>query len=633
MDQYLELLKFNLFLHFGTNKLNSDTSYATIPVMNNLSYIEIRKKYLEFLKARGHAEIAGASLVPENDPSVLFVNAGMFPLVPFLLGEKHPLGTRLTNVQRSLRTGDIDEVGDAAHCTTFEMLGNWSLNDYFKEEAINISVDFMTQVLGYEMKDIYASTFVGDDSAPKDTEAQRVWMDIFKKFGIDAKIGKGERIQEFDKSCNWWELEAGGPCGPDSEFFFDTGKEKCGPDCDVSCNCGKYVELGNNVFMEYLKKDGKYLPLGKHNVDFGGGLDRLAMFAQGKNNVFEVDIYHPILQKVQELSKEQIIFSQRVVVDHIKAATWIIMDGVVPGRTQQSYILRRLIRRAIRHGKKLGIEGLFTRKVGEVACDQFSPIYPDLATRKAEILSVLEEEEVKFNKTLADGLKEMEKIMQKVSGDFDNSDGTSFKLFETYGFPAELFIEELKAKGLKVDEQKFMEEHNKAMEEHQEKSRTASKGLFKGGLADTSEMSTKYHTAQHLLLAAMRKLVGDHIIQKGSNITTERLRFDFPSPDKLSDEQVKAVEELVNEQIQKALPVSYVEMPKAEALKLVPFAAFSEKYAPVVKVYTIGDRTEPFSVEICNGPHVDNTSKLGKFKIVKQENIGAGLRRIKAVLE
>lgn len=611
--------------------------------MNNLSYLEIRKKYLEFLKARGHAEIPAASLVPENDPSVLFVNAGMFPLVPFLLGEKHPLGTRLTDVQRSLRTGDIDEVGDASHCTTFEMLGNWSLNEYFKEEAINISVEFMTQVLGYEMKDIYASTFIGDDSAKKDTESQRVWKEIFAKYGIEAKVGKGERIQEFDKSCNWWELEAGGPCGPDSEFFFDTGKKKCGPDCDVSCSCGKYVELGNNVFMEYLKKDGKYTPLGRHNVDFGGGLERLSMFAQGKDNYYEVDIYYPILKKVQELSKIEVDFSekrsQRIIVDHIKAATWIIMDGVVPGRTQRSYILRRIIRRAIRHGKKLGIKGLFTREVGKVACDQFSPIYPELKERQEEILKVLEDEEIKFNKSIQKALhfvygkiSEITNTPQGTEKIFTNKDGFSFWLFETHGFPPEMLFEEMKDAGISIDKQSW-DNHNKAMEKHQESSRTASKGLFKGGLADTSEMSTKYHTAQHLLLAAMRKLVGEHIIQKGSNITTERLRFDFPSADKLTDEQVKAVEDLVNEQIKLALPVSFVEMPKDEALKLVPFAAFSEKYAPVVKVYSVGDPKKPFSVEICNGPHVENTSTLGKFKIAKQENIGAGLRRIKAVLE
>ena len=595
--------------------------------MKNLSYNQIWQKYIEFFEKHGHQAIPSSPLVPENDPSVLFVNAGMFPLVPFLNGQEHPKGNRLVNIQRCIRTGDIDEVGDAFHCTAFIMLGNWSLNDYFKKEAIEMTVEFFVEELGLDINNIYASVFEGDNNAPQDTESIEVWKEIFSRYNIDAKVGKEERIQPFGKKENWWGLESGGPCGPDSEIFYNTGTEKCGDECNVSCNCGKYVEIGNNVFMQYLKTGEQILPLGRHNVDFGGGLERLTGLLQSVDSVYEIDTYRPITEKVRELSKVENIESQRVIVDHLKAATWIVMDGVEPSRSQQGYILRRLIRRAIRHGKKLGIEKLFTREVAEIAIEQFKDTWEELATQKEHILNVIEEEEIKFGKTLNSGLRVLEKMLKK------NSQVTgkdAFLLYETYGLPLELTEEILKEKEIGIENR---EGFKKAEEEHQEKSRTASKGLFKGGLADTSEMSTKYHTASHLLLAALRKVLGNHVYQKGSNITPERLRMDYPNDAHLTDEQVKEVEDMVNEQIKKGLTVGKKEMPKEEALKVVPFAAFSERYPDIVNVYYIGPEENPFSIEICNGPHVENIKDLGIFKISKQENVGAGVKRIKAVLE
>jgi len=581
--------------------------------MNTFSYKEIRDKYIEYFKKNNHQEIPSAPLVPENDPSVLFVNAGMFPLVPFLQGETHPKGTRLVNVQRCVRTGDIDEVGDAYHCTAFDMLGNWSLNDYFKKEAIGLTLKFFVEELGFDINKIYATVFVGDDTAPKDTDSIEAWKDLFKEYGIDAEVG--DRIIENGKEDNWWGLAKGGPCGPDSEIFYEVN--------------GKKVEIGNNVFMLYLKTGDQYGDLGRHNIDFGGGLDRLASISQGVDSVYETDICKPIFDLVKSLSKNDILVSQRIITDHIKAATWMIMDGVEPSRNEQGYILRRIIRRAIRHGRKLGIEGLFTRRVGEIAIQQFSPIWNKLETAKERILNILEEEEKKFSKTLENGLKESDRIIK----DGEDLPVKAFKLYETYGFPIELTIEELQNRNIEFNEENLLNGFHEEQKKHQELSRTSSAGMFKGGLADTSDMSTKYHTTTHLLLATLRKILGDQVYQKGSNITPERLRFDYPSDNKLTPDQVKQVEEMINEQIQKELPITYEELPKEEALKMVPFAAFSEKYGDIVKVYTIGEKTNPYSVEICNGPHVSNTKELGKFKISKQENVAAGIKRIKAVLE
>ncbi len=610
--------------------------------MKDLKYNEVRRKYLDFFKKKGHAEIPSAPLVPENDPSVLFVNAGMFPLAPFLLGEKHPKGVRLTNAQRCVRTGDIDKVGDNSHCTSFEMLGNWSLNDYFKEEAIRYTLEFFVEELELDINNIYASVFGGEDGIPKDEVSILVWKNLFKEYGIDAKVGKRERIQEFGKKDNWWGLDSGGPCGPDSEIFYDTGKEPCGENCDLSCDCGKYIEIGNNVFMEYLKEGDNLKPLGRHNVDFGGGLERITALLQGVNSVYEIDIYKPILEKIQEITpkdikiggnvnSEEILRSQRIIVDHIKAATWIVMDDIVPSNNQQGYILKRLIRRAVRHGRKLNITETFTAEIAKVAIDQFSTIYPNLNEKKEEIIKVIKEEEIKFNNTLENGLKELENLLEKknkITGE------DAFELYETYGLPLEVTEEILTEKNIALeDRQNFFS----AQERHQEKSRSGSKGLFKGGLADTSEISTKYHTATHLLLASLRRVLGDHVYQKGSNITHERLRLDFPNETKLTQEELKQVEDLVNSAIEQELEVTFEEHPKEEALKIIEkhssTSSFKEKYPDIVKVYFIGDKQSPFSVELCNGPHVSNTRELGKFKIVKQENIGAGVKRIKAILE
>ncbi|HHX99680.1 TPA: alanine--tRNA ligase [Candidatus Dojkabacteria bacterium] len=595
--------------------------------MSEFSYKKIYQEYLEFFKEKGHSIIPSAPLVPENDPSVLFVNAGMFPLIPFLQGEEHPQGDKLANIQRCIRTGDIEEIGDEYHCTAFIMLGNWSLNSYFKKEAINYTVEFFVERLGLDINNIYASVFEGDEDAPQDTVSIEVWKEIFLKYNIDAKVGEDERIQPFGKKENWWGLESGGPCGPDSEIFYDTGKEKCSEKCNVSCNCGKYVEIGNNVFMEYLKKEDNIQPLGRHNVDFGGGLERLAALLQNVDSVYEIDIYKPILSKVQALRKQANLKSERIIVDHIKAATWIIMDGVLPGRSQQGYILRRLIRRSVRHARKLGIEQEFTREVADICITQFKDIWDKLEEKREYILNTIEEEERKFNRTLEQGLRELEKRTnkkEKING------RDAFILYETYGLPLEVTEEILEEKDVKLEERDLFFQAEK---EHQEKSRTAAKGMFKGGLTDTSEMSTKYHTANHLLLAALRKVLGEHVYQKGSNITPERLRFDFPNETKLTPEQVKEVEDLVNEQIEKKLDVTFEEVDKGEALKLVPFAAFTEKYGEKVKLYYIGPKENPFSIEICNGPHVENIGDLGKFKISKQENVGAGVKRIKAILE
>lgn len=595
--------------------------------MIEFSYKKTYQKYLEFFKEKEHSIIPSAPLVPENDPSVLFVNAGMFPLIPFLQGEEHPQGDKLANIQRCIRTGDIEEIGNEYHCTAFIMLGNWSLNSYFKKEAINYTVEFFVERLGLDINNIYASVFEGDEDAPQDTVSIEVWKEIFSKYNIDAKVGKDERIQPFGKKENWWGLESGGPCGPDSEIFYDTGKEKCSEKCNISCNCGKYVEIGNNVFMEYLKEGDNIQPLGRHNVDFGGGLERLAALLQNVDSVYEIDIYKPILSKVQALRKQENLKSERIIVDHIKAATWIIMDGVLPGRSQQGYILRRLIRRAVRHARKLEIEQEFTREVADICITQFRDIWDKLEEKREYILNTIEEEERKFNRTLEQGLRELEKRInkkEKING------RDAFILYETYGLPLEVTEEILEEKGVKLEERDLFFQ---AETEHQEKSRTAAKGMFKGGLTDTSEMSTKYHTASHLLLAALRKVLGEHVYQKGSNITPERLRFDFPNETKLTPEQVKEVEDLVNKQIENKLDVTFEEVEKEKALKLVPFAAFTEKYGDKVKLYYIGPKENPFSIEICNGPHVENIGDLGKFKISKQENVGAGVKRIKAILE
>ena len=542
----------------------------------------------------------------------------MFPLVPFLKGEKHPKGKRLVNSQRCVRTGDIEEVGNEFHCTSFEMLGNWSLNDYFKKEAINLTVEFFVDELGFDMERIYATVYEGDNEIPKDDVSIGIWKDIFKKYGIEAKVGKGERIEPLGKEENWWGLESGGPCGPDSEIFY-------------KADDGQLIEIGNNVFMVYLLENGKYKPLGIHNVDFGGGLERITAIIQNVDSFYETDIFKPVLQKIQDISKKEKIKSQRIIVDHIKASVLIIMDGIKPSPTQQGYILRRLIRRAVRHGKLLDISKPFTKDISKIVIDQFVQIYPELENKEEEIINTIEEEELRFNKTIENGLKELEKELENKK----IVDGKkAFQLYETYGLPIEVTEEIINEKNSSI---KNREDFFTAQKEHQEKSRNSSKGMFQGGLSDTSEMSTKYHTTTHLLLTTLRKVIGDHIYQKGSNITPKRLRLDFPSEKKLSEKEVKEVENIVNEIIEKGYDITYEEKPKGEALEIIRkysgIASFTEKYGDILKIYYVGPKDNPISVEICNGPHVQNTKDLGIFKIVKQENVGAGIKRIKAILE
>ncbi|MDD5732040.1 MAG: alanine--tRNA ligase [Patescibacteria group bacterium] len=598
---------------------------------------EIREKFLQFFKEKGHAIIPSASLIPENDPSVLFTTAGMHPLVPYLKGEKHPLGKRLTDVQKCLRTGDIDEVGDSSHLTFFEMLGYWSLGDYFKKESIHYTFDFYTEVLGFDEEKISVTVFEGDTVAPFDQESYDTWKD---EIGIPA-----ERIYKYGVKENWWGLASGiGPCGPCTEMFVDTGKNSCGENCGPSCDCGKFVEIGNNVFIEFLKKeDGSIEKLGQRNVDVGLGLERLTMFNQGKESVFETDLFEPIMAKIRELSTKEDIHAERIIADHIRAATFVLGDERViePSNVGAGYVLRRLIRRAIRYGRQLGIEGSFTSKIAEVVVEKMKAAYPELEKNKSRILDELNKEEERFAKTLENGLKEFDRIVgafhetpDKRAQNFAPLQGQdAFLLFQSYGFPIEMTVELASEKGLKVDLEGFEKEFKK----HQDLSRTASTGMFKGGLADNSEITVKYHTTTHLLLAALRQVLGGEIYQKGSNITAERMRFDFNYPEKLTEEQIKTVEDIVNEKISAAIPVEMVEMPKEEALKISKVSFDPSKYPDIVKVYKIGDPAlgpgQAFSIEVCGGPHVANTSDLGHFRIIKEESSSSGVRRIKAILE
>ena len=581
--------------------------------------IEIRNKYLNYFKNHGHKIIPSSPLIPENDPSVLFTTAGMQPLVPYLLGEKHPEGTRLTDYQKCLRTNDIDEVGDNRHLTYFEMLGNWSLGDYFKEESIAMSYEFLTKELGIPAEKISVTCFAGDEDAPRDEVTANCW----KKAGIPE-----ERIYYYGKDDNWWIAGEEGPCGPDTEMFYDTGKPACSPDCQPSCDCGKYVEIWNNVFMEYYKsKDGKYEKLKQHNVDTGLGLERMTMLLQGKETPFDTELFAPIMEKLSELAQVDSIESRRIVAEHLRASMMIISDGGRPSNIDRGYVLRKLIRRMSRHLNKMQID---LNKLGELIdlnIDVLKEMYPELAENRETIKQVIIEEKDKFMKTLAHGEKEFEKAINKAKSENKNTiDGqTIFKLYETYGFPPEITADLAEEQGFKIDNSEF----EKLFKEHQEKSRMGSEQKFKGGLAEQNEKTIRYHTATHLLHKALQIVLGDHATQKGSNITTERLRFDFSHPEKMTKEQLKQVEDIVNEQIKRDLPVTCEEMTLEEAKASGAMGLFENKYGEKVKVYTIGD----FSKEICGGPHVTHTGELGHFKIKKEESSSAGVRRIKAVLE
>ncbi len=580
--------------------------------------IDIRNKYLKFFENHGHKIIPSAPLIPENDPSVLFTTAGMQPLVPYLLGKKHPEGTRLADFQKCVRTVDIDEVGDNRHLTYFEMLGNWSLGDYFKEESIKMSFEFLTNELHIPIEKLFVTVFAGDSDAPRDEESASIWQ----KVGMPK-----DHIYYFGKEDNWWIAGETGPCGPDTEMFYDTGKKPCGQNCNPSCGCGKYVEIWNNVFMEYYKKeDGTYSKLQQKNVDTGLGLERMNMLLQGKETPYDTEIFMPIMEKLKTLAKCDEITSRRIVAEHLRSSMMIISDGGRPSNVDRGYVLRRLIRRMTRHLNKLEIDLNELSNLIDLNIDNLKQIYPDLEKNRQTIKQIIIEEKDKFVKTLIHGEKEFEKAIIKMKNDnVKTIDGqTVFKLYDTYGFPPEVTKDLANEQGYMIN----MEEFQKLYKEHQEKSRMGSVQKFKGGLADESQETICYHTATHLLNAALKIVINKDVHQKGSNITKERMRFDFSCDHKLTEEEKKKTEDLVNKWIQQNLPVSIQEMKKEEAIKSGAECMFIEKYPDIVTVYSIGE----VSKELCGGPHVKNTSELGIFKIKKEEASSAGVRRIKAVL-
>ena len=580
--------------------------------------IEIRNKYLNFFKAHGHKVVPSAPLIPENDPSVLFTTAGMQPLVPYLLGESHPLGKRITDYQKCVRTNDIDEVGDNRHLTYFEMLGNWSLGDYFKEESIKMSFEFLTKELGIPVEKLSVTVFAGDEDCPRDEESAKYWK--------EAGILDGH-IYYYGKDDNWWIAGETGPCGPDTEMFYDTGKPACSPDCQPSCGCGKYVEIWNNVFMEYFKDEKGYSKLKQQNVDTGLGLERMTMLLQGKETPFDTEIFKPVMDKLVELQKIDIIESRRIVAEHLRSSMMIISDGGRPSNLDRGYVLRRLIRRMIRHMNKLGINLDELETLIDIDVQTLKELYPELEKNKELIKNVIIEEKNKFVKTLDKGEKEFNKEIEKLkqNGKTEVTGEVMFRLYDTYGFPPEVTKDLATENGMTVS----IDEFDRLFKEHQEKSRSGSSQKFKGGLASTGEMETKYHTATHLLNAALKQVLGSHVHQRGSNITEERMRFDFSHDSKMTDEEKQKTEDLVNEWIEEAIPVEKLEMKKDEAIAQGAEAMFIEKYGDIVTVYKIGD----ISLELCGGPHVSNTSELGHFKIKKEESSSSGVRRIKAILE
>ena len=603
--------------------------------MKNLTADELREMYLKFFESKGHKIIPGASVIPENDPTVLFTTAGMHPLVPYLMGAmEHPAGTRLTDVQKCVRTGDIDAVGDSAHLTFFEMLGNWSLNDYFKKEAISWSYEFLTTKLGFSPDQLSVTVFKGEGVEgesgyiPADEEAVEIW----KSLGIPD-----ERIYRLPREDNWWgPAGTTGPCGPDTEMFIDTGKEKCGPDCRPGCPCGKYIEIWNDVFMQYNKNaEGAFEPLGRHNVDTGMGVERTICMMSGAATVYDTEIFAPIMAKIDELSTvtpedaELALKSRRIIADHMRTATFILCDpkgGVKPGNVGANYVLRRLIRRAVRYSRFLGIAPGFTVKLAETICEKYKHVYPELAENLATCKADLEAEENRFNQTLDKGEAMFNKVAEqlKAHGQTQISGKTAFKLYDTFGFPFEMTLEMAEKAGLVVDKEGFDEANRK----HQELSRTTSAGSFKAGLQDNSEVVTRMHTATHLLHAALHKVLGPTANQKGSNITAERLRFDFTWPEPMTAEQKDAVEKLVNEWIEAGIEVTKKTTTVEEAKAEGAMALFGAKYGDEVSLYSIGE----VSKEICCGPHVANTKELCSFKIKKEQSSSAGVRRIKAVI-
>lgn len=612
---------------------------------------ELRDKFLKFYESQGHAIIPSAPLIPDNDPTTLFTGSGMQPLIPYLLGESHPNGVRLVNSQKSFRSVDIAEVGDNRHTTFFEMLGNWSLGDYFKEEQIPWVFEFLTRELGLDASRIYITCFAGNKAigVGKDEIAADLWAKIFEKEGIDNDIAdftKGEsykRITYYEDKKNWWSrsgvpanMPEGEPGGPDSEMFWDFGAEhklheasewKESP-CHPNCDCGRFLEIGNNVFMQYVKKDGKFVELEQKNVDFGGGLERMLAAVNDNPDVFLIESFSELISLIEKESRktygenEEETKAFRVVLDHVRAATMLVADNVLPSNKDQGYFVRRLIRRAIRFADTLGVRQAFMERAVEIVISVYENHYPEVKGSSEQIIKAITSEEAKFRKTLKSGLKEFEKRFKK-SGEITGED--AFVLYSTYGFPRELTEELANAEGQQIDAEAFEREFAR----HQATSREGSAGKFAGGLADSSEASTKYHTATHLLHQALRMVLGEHVEQRGSNITAQRMRFDFTHDEKLTDEEKSKVEAIVNEQIEKNLSVGFTEMSVDAAREAGALGVFGDKYGDTVKVYSVGD----FSKEICGGPHVERTGTIGHFKITKEEASSAGVRRIKAIVE
>lgn len=624
---------------------------------------EIRKAYLDFFLARSHKVIPRAQLVPYNDPTTLFTGSGMQPLIPYLLGETHQDGTRLVDSQTCLRAQDIEEVGDNRHTTFFEMLGNWSLGDYFKKEQLPWFFEFLTDVVGLDPAKLYVTCFQGDEAnnIPRDTESAGIWKELFEAKGVEAKeveIGseadggdkglQGGRIFYYDASKNWWcragkigDMPAGEPGGPDSEVFYEFDfiehDTKYGKLCHPNCDCGRFMEIGNSVFMEYIKTETGFEKLPKQNVDFGGGLERIAAAQLNSPDVFKISILQPIIDKLEAVSGKNYdshTESMRVIADHLRAATFLAVDGVSPSNKEQGYVMRRLVRRAIRFAFELGIEQNFLEQIVPVIADLYVNDYPEVAANRDKIIEILVKEEKVFRQTLRKGIQEFKKL----AGD-ELTGEVIFKLYDTYGFPTELTHEEAFKQDIPVAA-RAQKDFDQLMQEQRQRSQTASKGVFKGGLGGQTMQHKKYHTATHLMYQALRDVLGDHVVQNGSNITEERLRFDFSHPEKVTPEQIKQVEDIVNEQIQKDLKVSFAEYPTRVAIdEKGALGQFGDRYGETVKVYKmIADGADkPFSFEICGGPHVDHTLQLAedgkRFKIVKEESSSAGIRRIKAVLQ
>jgi len=642
---------------------------------------QIRQKYLDFFEARGHVVIPRARLVPDNDPTTLFTGSGMQPLVPHLLGEEHPQGTRLVDSQTCLRSQDIEEIGDNRHTTFFEMLGNWSLGDYFKKEQIPWFWEFLTKEIGLDPERIFVTCHIGDEQADvaRDTEAAEIWTGLFKEAGVSHKQvdigseadggrlgGQGGRIFYYDSKKNWWsrsgtpaEMPVGEPGGPTTEMFYlfpsVQHNTKYGEHCHPNCDCGRYIELGNSVFMGFVKTEKGIEKLPKQNVDYGGGLERIAAAAIDSPDVFKISLMQPVIDKLEELSGKSYdahTNSMRVVSDHLRGAVFLINDGVLPGNKEQGYVLRRLMRRAIYQAFELGIVDNVGSSIAPIVIKMYEDFYPELRSNSNMIQAAIDAEELLFRKTLARGNRELQKMQKRIVEMLNSREVAAqnylvsgrevFKMWDTYGFPAELTIKEVESWQTLEGEKthpltgEWQKEFDEAMQEQRERSRTATKGQFKGGLADHSEITTKYHTATHMMYRALRMVLGDHVEQRGSNITAERLRFDFNHPEKVTREQLDEVEKIVNDEIKKDVPVAWRELPLTEAMELGARGHFGEKYGEIVKMYTIGHEESPYSRELCGGPHVEHTGALAEggktFKILKEESSSAGIRRIKAAL-